>query len=62
MWARVQLKYSNFPAESISVNAESAGGAGLIALHMIQYLLDVAFFKFIHGFREKYSALDHSAD
>ena len=62
MRARVELKYSNFPAESISVDSQCTRGAGLIAFYVVQHLLDVSLFKFIYGFWEKDSALDHSAD
>jgi hypothetical protein len=52
MRPRLQLENSNFPAQRISVDPQRARGAGLIALYVIQYLLDVAFFKLIDGFRK----------
>lgn len=52
MWARVELEHSNFPAQRVSVNAEGARCAGLIALHVIEHLFYVALLKFIHSFRK----------
>jgi hypothetical protein len=50
--ALIEFVDADLAAQCIAVNAEQAGGAGLIAVRAIQGALDESLLEFIHGFVE----------
>jgi hypothetical protein len=60
--ALFELVEFDFAAQGIAMNAQQAGGAGLIALGSVQGLADKSFLEFIDGFVKQDAMIHHLAD
>jgi hypothetical protein len=55
----IQLILADFAAESVSVDSEGFGSAGLISVKAFQHTLDEFFFEFRNRFFEQDAPLNH---
>lgn len=58
----VKFIEADLAAERVTVNAEQASGARLVALGAVQHALNKFFLEFVHGFVKKDSAIHHLPD
>src|SRR4029077_6078242 len=57
----VQSVFVQFAAQSVAVNAQHAGSAGLIAVGAVQHAFDEFFLELAHRYFEKDATLNHHA-
>ena len=58
----VKFIEADFAAESVTVNAEQASGARLVALGAVQHAFNKFFLELVYGFVKKDSAIHHLPD
>jgi hypothetical protein len=57
--AMIQLVDIDLATQRIAMDAQQAGGAGLISIRAIQHALDEFFFEFVDCFFKQNASLDH---
>jgi len=57
--AGFEFVLADFAAEGVAVNAQDAGGAGLVAVGAVERLADELLFEFDDGFVEENAPFDH---